>query len=205
MSDEQQEAKPTSDKVTPITRTWRLGGRITPTQRKEAKSLFIDALKSTHNVSAACDHAGVARKTVYQWREKDTLFADDWEEAVERTKDTARSSIYQRGILGWDEPVVSVGQVVYEYVPITDEQGLPKLDSKGKPMMRRGDPLTIHKWSDSLATAYARANLPEYKEKQDIDLTTHVGQMAEQAKDELLADLMATIKHDEDKNTAHSG
>lgn len=201
MSDEQQ-SSPQSNKVTPITREWRLGGPMTAAQRKEAKELFLEHLKTDPNISAACDDAHIARKTAYQWRERDQKFADGWEDAIERLNNVARSSIYRRGILGWDEPVVSNGQVVYEMEPVLDEDD-KQVYEKGKPKMKRGNLIQLHKWSDQLAIAYAKANLPEYKERQTIDLNAQITDMAESAKDELLADLAAMIANDETKADEH--
>lgn len=171
MNDEQSVNETQPDKLTAITRAWRLGGPMTAEQRREAKALFIETLSSDPNVSLACDRARISRDTAYQWREKDAKFADAWEDAVERTKDVARSSIYQRGIIGWDEPMVSAGQVVYEYEHLLDKDGKPQFDGKGKPIMRRGAMQVVHKWSDTLAIAYAKANLPEYKDKQQLEVS----------------------------------
>lgn len=203
MSEEQQMAS-TRNNVTSNTRAWRLGGPLTAAQRKEAKELFIEYLRRDHNVSFASEYAGIARKTAYEWRGKDKAFADQWESAVDRVKDIARSSIYQRGILGWDEPVVSMGQLVYEMVPEIDEKG-NQVYEKGRPKMRRGNPITLHKWSDSLAALYAKANLPEYKEKQTIDFNLQMKEQAEQAKNELLNDLAASMidTNDEAQDQAH--
>ena len=48
---------------------------------------------------------------------------------------------------------------------------------------------------------YGKANLPEYKEKQQIDITAQIVDMAEQAKNELLADLAARIHEDKKQET----
>lgn len=181
-----------------IGRSWRLGGPMTPVQRKEAKRLFIEALQRDPSVSAACRHAKIGRKTAYQWRDKDAEFADEWEDAVAQCHDEARSSIYQRGIVGWDEPVISMGQVVYEMEPVLDEEG-KQLYDKGKPLMKRSGMVTIHKWSDSLAVAFAKANLREYKDKPQVNINTELADLAEQTKNALLADLAASMT-DEDKN-----
>lgn len=170
-------------------------------QRKQAQEAFLESLKSDPNVSLACDVAEISRDTAYRWRSESEDFAKQWDTALERTKDVARSSIYRRGILGWDEPVVSMGQAVYEYEPILDENGEQILDSKGKPLTRKTK-MMVHKWSDSLATLYARSNLPEYKEKQQIDLNAQITTIAETAKAELLADLAATMT-DEDKDSVN--
>jgi hypothetical protein len=205
MSDEQQDLSTNIDNTTPITRAWRLGGPMTSAQRKKAKELFLDYLKRDPNVTAAADHAGIHRDTAYRWREKDHKFDAEWGGAIERLNDVARSSIFQRGIYGWDEPVVSMGQVVYEMIPVVDADGEQVFD-KGRPKMQAGNPITIHKWSDQLAIAYARANLPEYKDRQQIDLNAQITDMAESAKDELLADLAAAIANEteSDEHEDHS-
>jgi hypothetical protein len=174
------------------------------THSTRAKERFLEALRQDPTVSLACEIAGIARKTVYRWREQSETFAEQWDEAVERGKDVARSSIYKRGILGWDEPIVSMGQIVYAMEPALDDAGKP-IYERGKPLMRTVKPLTTHKWSDSLALLYAKANLPEYKEKQHIDLYQHMAEQAEQDKQSLLADLDAAIANDHKKPEPEKG
>jgi len=164
MSDSRQ-----SDNSTPNARAWRLGGPMTEEQRVRAKAIFIDKLKRTHSVTLACEQAKISRQTAYDWRQIDEEFGKQWEDAVERDKDIARASIFERGILGWDEPVVNAGMLIYEYEPALDNEGSQRFDSKGKPIMQRGKPVSLHKWSDTLAVAYAKANLPEYKDKQQVE------------------------------------
>jgi hypothetical protein len=174
-----------------------MGKTMTAQERSEAKTAFLASLQSDPNVSLACDVAKISREIAYRWREADKEFRVAWDNALERCRDVARSSIYKRGILGWDEPIVSMGQVVYELFPWLDNEGNPKLDSKGKPIVLQGKPLTIHKWSDSLATAYAKANLPEYKEKAQVNVQAQLSDLAEQAKQALLADLEASLTDDD--------
>jgi len=171
-------------------------------ERKEKKEKFLAFLREDPTVSLACESIDIARKSVYEWRGKDEKFAEEWDNALERTRDVARSSIYHRGIIGWDEPMVSMGQVVYEQEPVLDDDGNQKIDKRGRPMTLRGAKVMMRKWSDSLALAYAKANLPEYKEKQQIDLNAQIFNMAEQAKNELLADLAAAIDN-EDKEPSN--
>lgn len=168
-------------------------------ERKETKAKFIAFLREDPTVSLACEHIDRDRTTVYEWREKDEDFAKAWDDALERAKDVGRSSIYRRGILGWEEPMVSMGKVVYDEVPDLDKDGEQRRDSKGRPMMKPGAKVMVPKWSDSLALAWAKANLPEYKDKQQIDITAQIVDMAEQAKNELLADLAARIHEDSKK------
>lgn len=143
-------------------------------QRNKAKAAFLESLSRDPNISLACDCAEVSRDAVYKWRDKDQQFAKDWDQAIERTKDIARSAFYQRAVYGWLEPTVSAGQVAYDYEPDLDDDGDQKFDSKGKPMMKRGDPVMTRKYSDSLAVLFAKTQLPEYKEKQHIDLNANI-------------------------------
>lgn len=167
---------------------------------KKAKALFLESLCSDPSVSRAADYANVSRGIVYVWREKDKKFAKAWDEALEKTKDVARSSIYQRGIIGWLEPLVSNGQLVCEEKLYLDEDGNPVFDKRGKPIMIKGDPKMIRKYSDSLASLYVKANLPEYKDKPQLNIHAQLEDLAQKAKDELLADLAAAVD-DEDKES----
>jgi hypothetical protein len=89
--------------------------------------------------------------------------------------------------------MVSMGQIVYEIVPVPDDNGKQKFDTKGRPMVQQGKPMMTHKWSDSLAVAYAKANLPEYKDKPQVNVQAQLSDLAEQAKQALLADLAASL------------
>ncbi len=173
-------------------------------ERKEAKAKFLAFLREDPTVSLACEYIDKNRDTVYNWREKDQNFAKEWDNALERARDVGRSSIYKRGIIGWQEPMVSMGKVVYEEDPVLDEKGEQKRDSKGRPMTQQGAKVMIPKHSDSLALAWAKANLPEYKDKQQIDITAQIVDMAEQAKNELLADLAASIANEDKEQTNQS-
>jgi hypothetical protein len=191
-----------SNKATVITRAWRQGGPFTPEQRKEAMALFIEWLKKDPTVMLACEYANINRTTAYRWKDKYSTFADEWGDAIERTHDVARSSIYTRGILGWEEKVVSNGQLVYEYEHAVDEEGNQRYDERGKPVVKGGQPLLQRKYSDSLAALYAKANLPEYKDKPQLNINAQLGDLAEKAKQELIADIEASIAS-EDKKQAH--
>lgn len=161
---------------------WGPGGPKSPEHRKLAKQWFLEELPRCHTVTGACEYAGIAPKTAYQWKEQDKTFADIWDVAVERIHDKARASIFHRAFEGTESFVVSNGKLVYD---------------------PDGEPLKEKKYSDSLAALYARANLPEYKDKQTIDLNVKMAEEAEKAKESLLASLGAVI--DEDSKAAPQG
>lgn len=171
------------DKVTPITRK----GPMSAQERKEAKALFVASLCKDPNVSLACDCAKISRKTAYEWKEADKQFAKDWDTSIERAKDIVRSAIFQRAAYGWKEIALSMNRVVYEYTPVLDDQG--------RQIMQRGDVVYIHKWDTALQMGWAKANLPEYKDKQpDINIFNEINAMAINAKTELLTSLAPEVK-----------
>jgi|SRR5882762_758936 len=185
------------NKVTPITRK----GPMNAQERKEAKALFIASLCKDPNVSLACDVANISRKTAYEWREADEQFAKDWDASIERAKDIIRSAIFQRAAYGWKEIALSMNRVVYEYTPVLDENGDQKLDDQGRQIMQRGDVVYIHKWDTSLQLGWAKANLPEYKDKQpEINIFNEINAMATNAKNELLNDLVSSAEEESAKD-----
>lgn len=163
----------------------RKSGPMDPEMREDARETFLAELKKSDNVTQACAKAGINRDTAYYWREQDTDFAQAWQQAKEEFNDTVRSAIFQRGVEGWEEPVVSMGKPVFIG---EDEQGKPKL-------------LTVRKYSDSLLLALAKSRMPEFREKQTIDLKAQFSQMAEQAKEGLLADLASAIANEDQESS----
>jgi hypothetical protein len=197
MSDEQQ-----PDKID-IPYTRKRGGPLSPEQRVRKQARFLGAYRASGNVMYSCKVAGISRQTYYDWRDRDEMFKAELPDAMQDAHDTLELAAYERAVQGVESYVVSMGRVVYEDVPLLDEEGKPKLNKDGGQIMLRGKPIVERKYSDSLLTTLLKANMPEkYRDKQEIDLTTHIGKMAEQAKDELLADLAASIVN-EDKDTTH--
>jgi hypothetical protein len=171
--------------------------RVNP-KRKQQKDAFLESLRKDPNVSLACDVAKISRDTAYRWKDTDEQFAKAWEASIDRAKDVVRSAIYQRAAYGWDEVALSMNRVVYYYTPVLDDKGNQRYDSKGQPMMQRGDVVHIHKWDTALQLGYAKANLPEYKEKQpEINIFNEIKAMADNAKNDLLNDLASASDEDE--------
>lgn len=148
---------------------------LTASQREIAQMLFLTSLKSDGNVTAACEKAGISRETAYNWRDKYKVFGSAWDEAQKRFDDRIRAAIVQRGVEGYEEPVVSMGQHVYEYEPVLDEEGNQVFDKKGKPVLRPVKPLMMRKYSDTLLLALARSRMPEFREKQQVELSGRDG------------------------------
>jgi hypothetical protein len=128
------------------------GSRPSKEQRIEAQEKFLKAFASNGNVRVACLAAGVDRSAVHYWAEHDEQFNMRYNLAKEDVNDAIRGEIYRRGMFGDERYVTSMGKVVYH-------------DDK---------PLTIREKSDTLLIFHAKSRMPEYREKQQVDLNANV-------------------------------
>ncbi len=112
--------------------------------KKTKQDIFLEEFAKHGNVTMAARAAHVERKTVYRWKEKSDTFLYRYNQAFEEAKDNIRHEIYRRGYEGWEEAQFSAGK-------------------------RMG---TIRKYSDTLLIFQAKALMPEYREKQSLDITT---------------------------------
>jgi len=59
---------------------------------------FLDRLRSSGNVRAACNAAGVKRRNAYRWRKKWSTFAEEWDDALEDACDILEAEAWKRAI-----------------------------------------------------------------------------------------------------------
>jgi hypothetical protein len=69
-------------------------GRTIRTAR--ARELFLEALRRVPNVSAAARAAGIAKRSAYDWREADSDFAAEWDDAVDESVDNLEQKAWER-------------------------------------------------------------------------------------------------------------
>lgn len=180
MSDEQD--------IDTLTHATRIGRPLTPEQRTRKQDRFLKAYRESANVKASCKAAGISRQTYYNWRDHDEAFQAQLPDAKEDACDTLEFAAFERAVKGVPTKVYSMGRVVYEEVPVLDENGKPKLNKQNEPIMRRGKPLIERKYSDPLLTTLLKANMPgKYRDNQHIDMNIQLQEVAQQAKNELLA------------------
>ena len=67
---------------------------------KDWAPAFLAALRDTGMVSAACEAAGVGRRTAYDRRQRDEQFAVAWADELERAVEVAEAEIYRRAVRG---------------------------------------------------------------------------------------------------------
>lgn len=72
----------------------------------------LESLRRGHTPKEAAENAGVARKTIFNWRNEDPEFAAAWLEAVEEGTDRIEAEAYRRAVEGVSRPVYQGGEEV---------------------------------------------------------------------------------------------
>jgi len=137
------------DKLTTYARKRGKGKHLTQQEKQEIQEKFLASFAVNANVSASCKIASITRTTVYEWQEHDEQFSMRYKAAEQEANDVIRAELFRRGVEGYDKPVVSMGRVVYG---------------------SDGYPLTEKVYSDNLLSLLAKARMPEFKDKQQIDM-----------------------------------
>lgn len=114
--------------------------------RKSKKELFLDSFAENANVMLSARAAGIHRSTVYEWLEHDQDFSLAFNQAKENAKDVLRAEIKRRAVDGWDEEVYQLAQYAG----------------------------TVRKYSDTLLIFHAKMLIPEYRDKQTVDVNANV-------------------------------
>lgn len=111
---------------------------------RERRDVFLRALASTGNVSAAVTVANIARQTAYERRSTDQTFAQGWAEAMEEATDVLEAEARRRAVEGVQEPLIVGGKLV---------------ERDGKVVMLR-------RYSDQLLIVLLRAHSQKFKTSQ---------------------------------------
>ena len=80
--------------------------------RNVAKAKVIETLAKGLSPSAAAAAAGVARQTIYQWRDTDAAFAEAWDSAWDQGTDLIEDIALRRASVGTQRPVFQGGKQV---------------------------------------------------------------------------------------------
>jgi hypothetical protein len=123
--------------------------QFTSEERKAVQNTFLQALSMTANVRASCLKAGIDRSLVYKWQEHDQEFSMRFKIAQQEANDMLFGEAWRRGVQGVEKPVVSMGKVVYD---------------------ENGKMLTTKEYSDHLLSLLLKARLPEFRDKQQVEL-----------------------------------
>jgi AcrR family transcriptional regulator len=126
-------------------------------QSAQAKKLFLEAFAGPHpTVSHAAKAAGIGRRTVYDWLERDAEFREAFKSAEQEAFDTLEREAVRRAAEGVEEPVYAGGKQVG----------------------------SIRKYSDTLLIFLLKGARPsKYRER--IDVTIQAREKAQKVADEL--------------------
>jgi hypothetical protein len=103
-----------------------------------ARETFLETLRATCNVSAACRTAGISRQTAYRWRSEDEAFAAEWEDAEGAAIDALEGFAYERAMSGNSDRMIEIllkGHRPQRYV---DRQRHEHSGPDGKPIAFTG-------------------------------------------------------------------
>lgn len=117
------------------------GRHVQAGDEEGARERFLKALREGFPVSTAAETAGIARATVYRWRDEDEGFLDSWEDAYKHGSDFIENVARHRAVEGWDEPVFWDGEEVGHVRKYSDRM-LDRL-LKGRKKDVYGDAVTI--------------------------------------------------------------
>ena len=84
-----------------------VANRTKRTLKKE--SIFLRSLAETGCVVIAAKECGVARRTLYEWKEADSDFSRKWDEAVEESVDALEVEARRRALEGVRKPIFYKG------------------------------------------------------------------------------------------------
>lgn len=84
--------------------------RTSRTPKREA--IFLQYLSETCNVKIACSRAGIARRTVYDWRDENADFAKRWDKALDIGVTVLEDEVVRRALDGVVKPVYQKGRKV---------------------------------------------------------------------------------------------
>ena len=135
-----------------------MANRIKLTDR--AKEKFIEVVRTTCNVSEATRSIGMARRSLYDARDRDNEFAQLWDEAVEEATDALEREAWRRAVEGWDEPVFYQGKAVGAVRKYSDRM-LELLLKGHKPQKYRERHEVTGGWSEPLVHDPGRDKLSD--------------------------------------------
>jgi hypothetical protein len=72
------------------------------------RETFLNMLAETCNVSEACRAANIGRRSVYDWRDADPVFADAWVEAEETAADKLEKVAWDRACSGQSDRMLEI-------------------------------------------------------------------------------------------------
>ena len=113
----------------------------------EVKQKYLELFTQTGRVSDSAKACGISGTTIKDHRRQDPQFDAACKIAYGLYCDSLEAEVFRRAVLGWNEPVFYRGEVCGH----------------------------IQRWSDRMLELHVKRHIPEYREKQTVDLTVNGG------------------------------
>lgn len=117
-------AKKTSDKASSensdTSSTTKRRSQARPDRTRRAKEKFLEEFRKRGIVKNACEAAGIARRTAYDWHAADEDFAASWNEAESEAADSLEEEALRRAAYGTDKPITYQGVIMDHYKEYSD-------------------------------------------------------------------------------------
>jgi len=90
--------------------------------RMRKQACFLQEITAGATITAAVQKAGFNRRTLYRWRDSDTVFAEAWEKAETQcvTNISLEDEAMRRAVKGVQKPVYRAGEVVGHVTDYSD-------------------------------------------------------------------------------------
>ena len=118
-----------------------------------AKTTIVDGLRRRLSVEAACDSAGVQRRTAYNWRKADQRFDTAWAEAVE----DAEHLVNRQQVADWRTELGRVESDLAEIEAAIGEEAAPAMAGDPDAIVRRDELRVRHQSVTETANALRQA------------------------------------------------
>lgn len=129
--------------------------------KQARKDKYVEALTKVGIIGPASEAAGVHRRTILDWQKADPEFAKACDDAFETAIDAAEVMVRERGVEGWEKPVIYKGEPMFRRDPVSGEI---LLDDNFEPI-----PLTESIRNDDLLKFYMEANRQKYNRKTKLE------------------------------------
>jgi hypothetical protein len=113
----------------------------------DRRATFLREYQETGLFNASARKAGVCAPTIRTARKEDAEFSAACDEALQNYREAIETEIKRRAIDGWLEPIYQKGEQVGE----------------------------VRRYSDRMLELHAKRHIPEYRDKQSVDLSVHGG------------------------------
>jgi len=161
-------------------------------RRPRWKTVFLEPLVDTVNVTLACRRAGIARRTAYDWREANAGFSRKWDDAIDEGVDLLEAELHKRAFEGVERPVYYKEEQVGTWRFYSDALAMFLLKAH-RPERYRG---TVG--SEAVAKALTPEEQAEAAEKEEKDAEV-------QAYREMFERVWAANREEQDRELAAAG